>query len=274
MQNLKSCNQQYIFFKVPLHKWYFAFLKYSILILICLTATNLSLFADYKWNDSSDYLLLNSCAAVSIFLNKSMYSDSIRTDLQQISPKMISLDKTAIDNCSPTASKISDFLLTAQVLAPYLISVTSASDQKNTEMLLYTQAFVVNNLFTTTTKMIFKRKRPYVYNQLLSDQQRLDKESQYSFVSGHSSHAFLSAMFVYQIMNESNDYKKNKNWINAGLFINAGSIAYLRYHAGKHFPTDIICGSLIGAGIGYIIPNSHENKSQQNNRMIHFNIQF
>lgn len=260
-------------FRLPLHQWYFNFFK-SIVLCLCLFSVNLSLFADYHWNEPEDYLILNSCVAASIFLNKAIYTDSINTNLVTLSSDINTFDQSVLDNWSPTASKISDYLLTAQVIAPYVISLTSSSDQKKTEMLLYSQAFVINHFLTSSTKFAFKRKRPYVYNQNLSNKQRLDQESQYSFVSGHSSHAFLSALFAYQIMNETQDYKKYKNWINAGLVINAGSIAYLRYHAGKHFPTDILCGSALGAGIGLLIPKLHEKNNDRNTRMIHLSIQF
>jgi len=37
----------------------------------------------------------------------------------------------------------------------------------------------------------------------------------------------------------------------------ASTIGYLRYKSGKHFPTDILTGALIGSAIGYFIPFIH-----------------
>ena len=33
---------------------------------------------------------------------------------------------------------------------------------------------------------------------------------------------------------------------------------YLRFKAGKHFPTDIIVGYGVGATIGYLVPELHK----------------
>jgi membrane-associated phospholipid phosphatase len=47
-------------------------------------------------------------------------------------------------------------------------------------------------------------------------------------------------------------------WVWAGSLTLAAATGYLRYQAGKHYPTDIIGGAIIGSLIGWGVPKLHE----------------
>jgi membrane-associated phospholipid phosphatase len=65
-----------------------------------------------------------------------------------------------------------------------------------------------------------------------------------SFPSGHTSLAFATAMSV------SLDYKR---WyIVVPAFLWAGSVGYSRMYLGKHYPSDVLAGVVIGIGSGYL----------------------
>jgi undecaprenyl-diphosphatase len=65
----------------------------------------------------------------------------------------------------------------------------------------------------------------------------------YGFVSSHASNsfnvAFLSLMFI------------KKRWFTVSIILWAAVICYSRVYLGVHFPGDVICGSLLGAFIGW-----------------------
>jgi membrane-associated phospholipid phosphatase len=42
----------------------------------------------------------------------------------------------------------------------------------------------------------------------------------------------------------------------------ASTIGYFRFESGKHFPTDIITGAVVGGGIGFIIPYLHRTSKK------------
>jgi membrane-associated phospholipid phosphatase len=65
-----------------------------------------------------------------------------------------------------------------------------------------------------------------------------------SFPSGHTSLAFATATTI------ALDYKK---WyIAVPAYIWAGSVSYSRMYLGKHYPSDVLGGIVIGIGSGYL----------------------
>ena len=49
-----------------------------------------------------------------------------------------------------------------------------------------------------------------------------------------------------------------RGWVWGGCLTAAATTGYLRYAAGRHFPTDILAGAAIGALAGYLVPKWHE----------------
>ena len=65
----------------------------------------------------------------------------------------------------------------------------------------------------------------------------------YGFVSSHASNSFnialLSLMFI------------KKRWFTISILIWASIICYSRVYLGVHYPGDVICGSMLGALVGW-----------------------
>jgi undecaprenyl-diphosphatase len=65
----------------------------------------------------------------------------------------------------------------------------------------------------------------------------------YSFVSSHASNSFdvalLSLLFI------------QRRWYSIGIVIWALAIGYSRIYLGVHYPGDVLCGSILGAFIGW-----------------------
>ena len=65
----------------------------------------------------------------------------------------------------------------------------------------------------------------------------------YGFVSSHASNSFnvalLSLMFI------------RKKWYSVSIILWAAVIGYSRIYLGVHFPGDVLCGSILGAFVGW-----------------------
>jgi len=81
---------------------------------------------------------------------------------------------------------------------------------------------------------------------------------QLSFFSGHASTAgAISATATYLAFMRSGP-RTARPWITLGVgTLLTAFISYERVRSGEHFPTDVIMGSLAGAGIGVLVPHFH-----------------
>jgi len=52
---------------------------------------------------------------------------------------------------------------------------------------------------------------------------------------------------------------KARGWVWGGCLAAASTTAWLRYAAGRHFPTDILAGAAIGSLAGWLVPRWHES---------------
>lgn len=102
-------------------------------------------------------------------------------------------------------------------------------------------ALAVNYAATTAMKESFRRDRPYMNHPELNTAQTNNSPS---FPSGHTSTAFACAAAL------SLEYPK---WyVIAPSFAWAGAVGYSRMYLGRHYPSDVFVGAIIGSGSAYL----------------------
>ena len=97
-------------------------------------------------------------------------------------------------------------------------------------------------------KPFVDRPRP-CYDPLLADHIRLLMQycsSSRGFPSSHATNHFGIAYFIYRTMKP---YFGKWCFL---FFMWAATISYGQLYIGVHYPSDVICGALLGTGIGYI----------------------
>lgn len=78
----------------------------------------------------------------------------------------------------------------------------------------------------------------------------------YGFVSSHAANAFAIAMFLslrYGGKKSDNNLKYKTPILPYLLMIWAAIVSYSRPYLGKHFPGDVVCGALLGLGVGAVV---------------------
>ena len=94
---------------------------------------------------------------------------------------------------------------------------------------------------TTAMKNAFRRDRPYMSHPELYTAQSGNSPS---FPSGHTSTAFACAAAL------SLEYPK---WyVIAPSFAWAGAVGYSRMYLGRHYPSDVLIGAVVGSGSAYL----------------------
>ena len=112
---------------------------------------------------------------------------------------------------------------------------------------------------TELTKLLAKRRRPYVYGLSQFDGELFTQNSRKSFFSGHSSYTAVNYYLGAKMFNDFYPDSKWKPLVWSSAAILPAITAWKRVQGGKHFVTDVLVGYIAGALIGILIPELHRN---------------
>jgi hypothetical protein len=121
----------------------------------------------------------------------------------------------------------------------------------------------ITGVLYTGSNMIFDRYRPETYETSLRVKERQDGGNKNAFFAGHVALVATSTFFtasMYDIYHPTSRFK----WALYGLAAAAtATTIYLRHDAGKHFPSDLLVGTIVGVGSGMLVPRLHRNKPEK-----------
>lgn len=164
-------------------------------------------------------------------------------------------------NFSDSAAALSDKVLLTTVVLPAALQMSEGFDTSMANAtLIYAEAHSLNIFLTTTTKLIARRPRPYTRSEvrrIVEFKESQGSDAYASFFSGHSSASFTAATAgsILYAMRTDDLWARHTVW---GVeFLLAGMTAQLRVRAGRHYRSDIWTGTLVGAGIGVLVPALH-----------------
>jgi len=125
-------------------------------------------------------------------------------------------------------------------------------------LLMYGEVLLVTGALNGIVKGIALRTRPYAYSDETPIDKRTTSEARVSFYSGHTS---VTAAITFYMANVFTTYITDNTariliWSAAALY--PAVTGYLRVSSSNHFPTDVIVGYAVGAGIGFLIPELHK----------------
>lgn len=128
---------------------------------------------------------------------------------------------------------------------------------------LFAEAGLLLQGATGSLKGAVDRRRPYLHNSALTPHQRsalaeeVGTDAYRSFPSGHASSAFALAVLLPTIWSDVHGRSAGSDALWAACLSAASFASYARVVAGQHYPTDVLAGAALGAGIGYLIPALH-----------------
>jgi undecaprenyl-diphosphatase len=127
-----------------------------------------------------------------------------------------------------------------------------------TYFVLYAETTFFNLALTNLAKIAFRRPRPIAYFELRqTGMVSPDTNVALSFYSGHTATtAGLAATATYLAFMRNDSAWEPWVTLAAGTLLTT-YVAVQRIRARAHFPTDVIAGALVGAGVGVLVPHLH-----------------
>jgi len=129
--------------------------------------------------------------------------------------------------------------------------------------LVYLEAFAFTGIVYAGSVYFVDRYRPDVYNTSLPMSYRTNGNYRNSFFAGHVAVVATSTFFIARVYDDYHPHSKWKWAIYGGAAAATLGMGYMRLEAGKHFPSDILLGTLVGTTSGLLTPLLHKNHDLQ-----------
>lgn len=165
------------------------------------------------------------------------------------------IDRAGLRTFSGGAAKASNVLLAGLVGGAgfaVLRGIDPARARGNAAVLLNSLAWTA--AATDWLKVIVHRNRPILYTAAAPGAASL-RESRESFPSGHAAIAFSAATTYLVIAQREHRSHRARNALL--LYGGATGVAMLRVAGGKHFPSDVAGGALLGSAVGWLVARVH-----------------
>jgi len=183
-------------------------------------------------------------------------------EIEALDPNDVSsFDRSATEQWSTGADLASDVLVMTLMASPMALAIAETGNKNGLTLgIMYAETVLLNNGVTQLLKGATDRTRPFAYNDdpEIPEDKKQQPNTRRSFPSGHTANAFAAAVFLGTTYSKLHPESSARKWVWAGSLTAATAVGYFRYRAGKHFPTDIITGAVIGASFGYLVPKLHE----------------
>ncbi len=125
---------------------------------------------------------------------------------------------------------------------------------------LYWEAMAITGLLYTGGDYFIDRYRPEVYDESKPVNDRTSGNGKNAFFAGHVALVSTTTFFTASVYDQYHP-TDGKKWIFYGIAAAAtGTTIYLRHVAGKHFPSDLLVGTIVGVGSGMLVPRLHRYK--------------
>ena len=170
------------------------------------------------------------------------------------------IERVAITSHDHASGEASNWLQYASIgAAPLLAALTDPGTPRDRveSGLIAVEAMALAGSTTQLVKSAVRRPRPHAWGD-----QATPPFDYHSFPSGHATAAFSAAASLTTLYALRHPHARATRWIAAGGFVVASATGLLRVTAGKHFPSDVAAGALIGSAIGVGVPLLHTQKSR------------
>lgn len=201
-----------------------------------------------------------SIAAVTAFAIMENIKPFTPEEISLLDPANVSgFDRGAIGPF--TKDHTGDVLLYTAYLLP--VSFLAYRETKNDILdlsLMYGEVLLLETSITGIVKGTVQRTRPFAYDDETPVEMKTSTDARISFFSGHTSMTAAISFFTAKVFTEYVDDNTAKILIWSGAVLLPAVTAISRVNTHWHFPTDVMAGYVVGALVGYFVPELHKTK--------------
>ena len=177
-------------------------------------------------------------------------------DIDQID--ILDDDDLGFEFAPKSAGQLSDITLYTSLGLPALFLGHKRTRRDfGTIGLLYLETMLINQAITDITKYTVLRPRPLVWTEGFTSDHSLSSNDRASFFSGHTSGSAAASFFFARVFSDYFPDSQLKPYVWGVAATLPTVTGYLRVKAGKHYPTDVLIGYLVGGAVGYLVPTLH-----------------
>jgi len=225
----------------------------------------------YFLNYPVDLPIMAAGTAWTLYAFGPVYSKESSTEAQILALDENSLsgfDRWGTKYYSADADEQSNYLFYGSIPTPFLLFIDKNIRRDAVKIsALYLEAMAITGTLYTAGDMLIDRYRPLAYNPDAPMSERTSGIAKNSFFAGHVALVGTATFYTAAIYDRYHPDSWTK-WLVYGAAAGATlGTAYLRLKAGRHFPSDIVVGTLVGVGSGLLVPYFHRNKTWKRNRL-------
>lgn len=169
-------------------------------------------------------------------------------------------DRWAIRQNSASARRASDILLVTSPAWPSLLFLDREVRRQAPEVgIISGEAVLLTVGLTQMTKNVARRTRPYAYNPQVMLHEKQSHDARRSFFSGHTSVLATTTFVSAKIWTDTHPDSRLKPAVWAGAVALPLTMGLLRVRGGRHFPTDVLTGLVVGGAVGWLVPHLHKS---------------
>lgn len=170
-------------------------------------------------------------------------------------------DRGTIGNWNPGIARLSDVGLYGSMVAPPLLALLHPRSRQAWPTLthMWASTGLLTYGLTGVAKWAIRRPRPLAY--LPADPAypglataQAERDARFSMLSGHSAITAAMCFFSAQVYADLFPHSPARPVVWALAVLLPASVAWMRVRAGKHYPSDVVMGYVVGAAVGLTVP--------------------
>jgi membrane-associated phospholipid phosphatase len=167
-------------------------------------------------------------------------------------------DRWAAGKYDPSWTTVGDIATVSTLAVPLVVLVADEGIANGlNDDVVVAEAALVTSAAQVTLSFAVARPRPRVYADRAPLDERTDANAARSFFSGHVANTMAASVAALRTLQRLRQPVLGWTTFGAGL-AGTGLVGVSRVLSGAHFPSDVVVGAALGAGVGLALPALHD----------------